>query len=463
MNEEPRSLLIQIIDTYSLDVINDRIRLGNLLNDYFQGNYRKEKNTLIASLEEGIPADLIKTHTSIPVPALVGQLVRRLTENRGISDDLAVWTVTTWAQALHIHIETGPTPPPQTTRTVSLTVNTTPPDAKVFINSHYVGIAPLTVTSIPAGSTYIQCVLDGYGEWKKTYDFDSSTPTYSITATLAQLAPKSAWVFTASNPPGALIYLDGTLKGNTPLSIPDLQPGKHTVKFSLYGYRAWEDTLTLQPGQLLNVHANLVKESNEGSVGVLSQPPGAACFIDDRYQGIVPLVFSGIPAGKHRVRCTFKGYNDITQTVEVKPGRTTDLTFTFSPTLPDRACDYCKRVQPLPFTCTRCGGQFCTEHRLPENHRCTAQPRKVSPSKQQRGRPSPRASQSPPPPASAFQRPVRRPTSPGSSFGMYAYTAVVSGFLAFISFIAGGVNLISLGLVVVCMFTAYTALKEKGY
>ena len=65
MDASPRSLLIQIVETYSPGVIDDRTRLRNLLDDYFQGNYRRERNTLIASLEEGIPHDLIQSRASV--------------------------------------------------------------------------------------------------------------------------------------------------------------------------------------------------------------------------------------------------------------------------------------------------------------------------------------------------------------------------------------------------------------
>lgn len=463
MDEEPRSLVIQIINRYSLDVINDKDRFGNLLNDYFQGKYRKERNTLVASLEEGIPGDLIKSHTSVPVSMLAGQLARRLTENRGISEDLALWTVTTWAVAFQIPVEAaGAAPQPGQVRTVSLTVNSTPPGAKVFINSQYVGDSPITVTSVPAGSNHVQCVLDGYEEWKKNFDFDPSTHTYSVDAALVKLASKKAWIFTASNPPGALIYLNGVFKGNTPLSIPDLQPGNHSIKFTLRDYKIWEETVVLRPGQLLNVHANLDRESNAGALRVLSDPPGAACYIDGQYQGIVPSTYSGLPAGNHHVRCTFKGRSDIARTVEVITGKTVEITFTFAPAIPQGSCDFCHRVQPLPFTCTRCGGQFCTEHRLPENHQCSARRKKAASATQQSStRPSPRVAHPPPSAASVSQRPVRRPPSPKSSFGPYAYTATVSGFLAFIFLIAGGVDLMFLGLMLVCMYTAYAAWQER--
>ncbi|WP_410765453.1 rhomboid family intramembrane serine protease [Haloferax sp. DFSO60] len=33
-------------------------------------------------------------------------------------------------------------------------------------------------------------------------------------------------------------------------------------------------------------------------------------------------------------------------------------------------CDICGRHENLPYRCSRCGGTFCSEHRLPENHDC---------------------------------------------------------------------------------------------
>ncbi|MDG6925912.1 MAG: metalloprotease [Nitrososphaerota archaeon] len=34
-------------------------------------------------------------------------------------------------------------------------------------------------------------------------------------------------------------------------------------------------------------------------------------------------------------------------------------------------CDYCGKEESLPFVCSYCGGTYCSEHRLPEAHRCT--------------------------------------------------------------------------------------------
>ncbi len=167
MDASPRSLLIQIVETYSPGVIDDRTRLRNLLDDYFQGNYRKERNTLIASLEEGIPHDLIQSRASVPLPSLIWKLTRRLTENRGISDDLAVWTVETWAQACHIPIEENKIKVTERNQTTSPTVSSKPSGPQAFITSHDVGNDAITVTAVPVGSDYIKFILDRHEEWKK--------------------------------------------------------------------------------------------------------------------------------------------------------------------------------------------------------------------------------------------------------------------------------------------------------
>ena len=34
-------------------------------------------------------------------------------------------------------------------------------------------------------------------------------------------------------------------------------------------------------------------------------------------------------------------------------------------------CDVCGRQEDMPYTCHYCGGSYCAEHRLPENHDCS--------------------------------------------------------------------------------------------
>lgn len=42
-------------------------------------------------------------------------------------------------------------------------------------------------------------------------------------------------------------------------------------------------------------------------------------------------------------------------------------------------CEYCGKEVVLPYECKFCGGHFCVEHRLPENHNCPNLPPKTPP------------------------------------------------------------------------------------
>ncbi len=42
-------------------------------------------------------------------------------------------------------------------------------------------------------------------------------------------------------------------------------------------------------------------------------------------------------------------------------------------------CDQCGREEVLPFTCAYCSGNYCVEHRLPENHNCAHRPKNPPP------------------------------------------------------------------------------------
>lgn len=34
-------------------------------------------------------------------------------------------------------------------------------------------------------------------------------------------------------------------------------------------------------------------------------------------------------------------------------------------------CDVCRKEESMPYNCRHCGGTYCSEHRLPENHNCS--------------------------------------------------------------------------------------------
>ena len=67
-----------------------------------------------------------------------------------------------------------------------------------------------------------------------------------------------------------------------------------------------------------------------GSIAVVTQPAGAAVYLDDERIGTTDpewgrLVATGLAAGRHRVRLSLEGHRDVAEDVEVRPGATTEF------------------------------------------------------------------------------------------------------------------------------------------
>lgn len=100
--ELTRKNLTKIISGNPRDILNDSKKIKNLLLDLNQGAEKKEVNILCYSLEDKIPLDLIKCNESVPFEIISKQLILRLQNNTGITEELAKWSVETWAIALNI-------------------------------------------------------------------------------------------------------------------------------------------------------------------------------------------------------------------------------------------------------------------------------------------------------------------------------------------------------------------------
>jgi len=101
MNNLPRQKLIEILRREGLSLCDEPLRLRGLLMD-FCGQYRKEINVLMAALQERIPADLQSSQTSVPVVVLIPRLIKRLHDEQGLDEQVARWSVESWALALRV-------------------------------------------------------------------------------------------------------------------------------------------------------------------------------------------------------------------------------------------------------------------------------------------------------------------------------------------------------------------------
>lgn len=61
----------------------------------------------------------------------------------------------------------------------------------------------------------------------------------------------------AGDTPGATVYVDGRQVGRTPLRRTPLAPGERKIRVAKYGYKGFETTVAIEPGEVARVQATL--------------------------------------------------------------------------------------------------------------------------------------------------------------------------------------------------------------
>ena len=120
-----------------------------------------------------------------------------------------------------------------------------------------------------------------------------------------------------SQPSGATVIVDGQERGTTPVTLFDIAPGRHHLKYRLSGY---EDSDTFfntheTPGPY--IEKNGVLEEVKGLLLLKTEPAGADIQIDGVSVGQTPRLITNLPVkGSYSVKFRKAGYQD--QTISIK-------------------------------------------------------------------------------------------------------------------------------------------------
>ncbi len=125
-----------------------------------------------------------------------------------------------------------------------LKVQSTVPDAEVFLDGSTLGKAPVDRHDLPAGKHFVIIRKEGYEEFKREVYLFEGQPV-SLVADLRAVGKLRM----LSNPQGAEILIDGEPVGKTPLERDDIAAGDHVFTFRLKGYYDHKETISVIGGK----------------------------------------------------------------------------------------------------------------------------------------------------------------------------------------------------------------------
>jgi hypothetical protein len=139
-----------------------------------------------------------------------------------------------------LRMETAPPDRPR----ASLKVQSTVPNAEVFLDGSSLGRAPIDRNDIEPGKHYIVVHRDGYADFKREVMMIENQPM----ALVADLSA-SGTLRILSTPSAAEVRIDGELIGKTPVVREGVAAGDHVVEVRTKDYDLYKETIKVEGGR----------------------------------------------------------------------------------------------------------------------------------------------------------------------------------------------------------------------
>ena len=133
-------------------------------------------------------------------------------------------------------------------------VQTTPPGAGVWIDERMIGQSPISMGELDAGEYRLRVELAGYAPTDFTFPVTKGAPRPSFNF---KMTPLNAPLTVTSDPVSALVSVDGTRLGVTPLAEMTLAVGRHEIRVEARGYKPFVQRVTAEAGKPIQLDAKL--------------------------------------------------------------------------------------------------------------------------------------------------------------------------------------------------------------
>lgn len=210
----------------------------------------------------------------------------------------------------------------------ALKVTSEPAGAEVRINGEVAGVTPLELANVAKGRSVVAFALRGYAAETREISLRAGDEQ----SLHVQLKGLPGSIRVTSNCRGASVFLDGRLRGKTPLDIDGVEAGDHELRVTAENRSPSTRLVSVGRGEKVSVDIGL--ESEFGTVSVTTAPAGAQVLLDGRpigtsrkgaSEGEGVVTADGVNPGEHEVTVKLHGYADAKRKVTVEKGGKSEL------------------------------------------------------------------------------------------------------------------------------------------
>lgn len=209
-----------------------------------------------------------------------------------------------------------------------LTISSNPAGATVVLDGHEVGFTPWS-EDVKPGDRKVKVSLAGYKPDERKLTVAAGRDA-DVAFNLTR-EPGPGKLRLETEPPEAIVSVDGTQVGTTPFS-GDVAPGEHNLEVALEGFRGVAQPFTLEAGQQLALKLALQPAGAERVpplIAVASDPQGAQLLVDGKPSGTTPVKVRSTP-GAHEIKLVLDGYVTRTGKINLPDSRDFELRMAIS-------------------------------------------------------------------------------------------------------------------------------------
>lgn len=194
-----------------------------------------------------------------------------------------------------------------------------PESARVTIDGEPRGTAPGEF-DLPPGKHTIAVLAERYHAFNGEVEIEGGG---KLQVLKPDLTPAWADVTVTSEPAGAQVFVDGELRGTTPLTT-EVLAGNRPIELRLDGFKPWSTDIQVKANEPMSL-GPIKLGLPDARLAVRSEPAGAAVSVAGVYRGVTPLEIELRPDLSHTVVIAKPGYENATREVRLGPGERSSL------------------------------------------------------------------------------------------------------------------------------------------